>query len=260
VTQSDRAAFDSATRQELLRLHDLASRAILQKRSGYGHVTDPTGSSDPKDEWTRRALPPGEEDLDASRCADPAPNRVKGSYRSAAEYIGVHFSLLREDFIRPLREAVEAVRRGEEPPRGVRLWPAAMLVESTVGEPGGVLHRVRLASDSAEAEELDLGQGKTLMNGTMLLLSSDGFRTHRCAVVARREAARALGDGSVYVSLTAQDPAACRVARHAAHAAQEASEIASFVGVRFAAMEAGAYWGAYASRSRFTYDFGEFYL
>lgn len=129
---------------------------------------------------------------------------MSGAYGSAAEYIGVHFNLLREDFVRPLREAVEAARTSEPPPRSVRIWERATLVGSVIGEPGGVLYRVRLTESEAEAEELDVGQGKTLMNGTLLLLSSDGFRTFRCATVARREAAKQLGDGSVYVSLTAQ--------------------------------------------------------
>ena len=45
--------------------------------------------------------------------ADPPPNRTVGSYASREEYIRTHFSLLREDFVRPLRDAIGTVRRGE---------------------------------------------------------------------------------------------------------------------------------------------------
>ena len=97
----------------------------------------------------------------------------------------------------PLRQAVELVRQGAEVPRHVRLWPNARLVSTAVGEPGGILHRLRLAADAEEAEELDHGEGKALMNGSLLLLTFDDFATIRCGVCCRREAARQLGDRAV---------------------------------------------------------------
>lgn len=38
------------------------------------------------------------------------PNKIEGAYDSNEEYLGTHYDLLREDSIRPLREAVEQVR------------------------------------------------------------------------------------------------------------------------------------------------------
>ena len=96
-----------------------------------------------------------------------------------------------------------------------------------------------------QADELDLPGGKTLMNGSLLVLSEDAFDTCRCAVVARREAARQLGDGSVFVSMTSQSDAAVRAAKDAGEAAEEAASVAHLVGRSFAVLEAGAYWGAY---------------
>ena len=37
-----------------------------------------------------------------------------GVYASAAEYLRVHYGLLREDFLRPVREALLTLRRGGE--------------------------------------------------------------------------------------------------------------------------------------------------
>lgn len=39
------------------------------------------------------------------------PNRVNGPYTSIEEYLGTQYDLLREDAIRPLREAVAEVRK-----------------------------------------------------------------------------------------------------------------------------------------------------
>ena len=39
------------------------------------------------------------------------PNRIDGPYQSNEEYLGTQYELLREDAIRPLRQAIEEVRR-----------------------------------------------------------------------------------------------------------------------------------------------------
>lgn len=38
--------------------------------------------------------------------ADPPANKTHGNYASCDEYVGTHFALLREDFVRPLRDAI----------------------------------------------------------------------------------------------------------------------------------------------------------
>jgi helicase required for RNAi-mediated heterochromatin assembly 1 len=38
------------------------------------------------------------------------PNKIEGAYESNEEYLGTQYDLLREDAIRPLREAIEKVR------------------------------------------------------------------------------------------------------------------------------------------------------
>ena len=101
---------------------------------------------------------PSDADLDPARCAEPPVNTTKGAYEEQLSYLGTHFSLLREDFVRPLRGAVQAIRSGREAPREVRLWPDAAYVGAVVGEPGGILHRIRLTTDASLAEALDLGQ------------------------------------------------------------------------------------------------------
>ena len=80
---------------------------------------------------------------------------------------------------RPLRQAVENYRNQEELPREVRLWSSATLISVAVGPPGGILFRLRLAADEAEAEDLDVAGGKALINGSLLLLSDDHFKTVR---------------------------------------------------------------------------------
>ena len=124
-------------------------------------------------------------------------NRETGSWGSAAEYAATHAALVREDFVRPLRAALRQVRAGEPPPRECRMWAGVTIGAAAVGEPGGLLHRLQLTDEQhAELE----GGGRSLLNGALLLVSADGFRRVRPAVIARREASRQLGDGTLFVS------------------------------------------------------------
>ena len=88
----------------------------------------------------------------ASPPTPPPPQAMVGAHRDPrGRPCGA--ALLREDFVRPLRQGLESLRAGEELPREMRLWPGAMLVGSTVGQPGGMLFRLRLSADPSEAEE-----------------------------------------------------------------------------------------------------------
>ena len=213
--------------------------------------------------WSQRLLVPTGFELDPLLEPTLQPNRVHAGqhYAAADEYLQVHFELLREDFVRPLREAVGKVhalqqlaeRDGLGPwqeqlgqlPREVKVWPYARLCGATVGEPGGILHKLQLASSPEEASLLDLSGSGGLMNGSLLLVSTDGFATMRSAIVARREAARALGEGCVYVCFGEEGSETLKDPRTVQSAARRAEEIASQPQTEVSVLEASAYWGAY---------------
>ena len=264
VKNSERSTFDADTRKELLScLSRLSTAHITQSqqkdRSPYEAVRQAGsaaaalanitsgggGGGGGGGAWQYANLLPSAYDLDSRTAREPNPNKVTGEYDSSDAYLSTHFHLLREDFVRPLRQAVEAAREGSEMPREVRVWRRAALAGMAVGNPGGVLFRIKLAQDQAEAEELDLAGGKTLINGALLLMSSDSFRTVYAGVVARREAARLLGDGSVFVSFSHQSEEEGRSPQHAPAAALEVAALAPLINRGFAVLEAGAYWGAY---------------
>jgi helicase required for RNAi-mediated heterochromatin assembly 1 len=51
---------------------------------------------------------PGEDIIDVTE--ELRPNKIEGAYESNEEYLGTQYDLLREDTVRPLREAVSQVR------------------------------------------------------------------------------------------------------------------------------------------------------
>ena len=126
--------------------------------------------------WTRQPLVPQPAELDVP--PEPSPNRTEGAYDSVSAYLQTHFDLLRADFLRPLCEALGAVRAGQEAPLEVRVLWRVRLGGTVVGEPGGVLHTLHLSEDQFASLG---GEGtKGMINGALLLLSPDGFRTVRC--------------------------------------------------------------------------------
>ena len=131
-------------------------------------------------------LPTAAELEDAVGDNDVAPNRETGSWGSAAEYAATHAALVR--LCAPLRAALRQVRAGELPPRECRMWAGVTIGAAAVGEPA-LFHRLQL-TDEQHAEQ---GRRPPLLNGALLLVSADGFRRVRPAVIARREASRQLG-------------------------------------------------------------------
>ena len=91
---------------------------------------------------------------------------------------------------------------------------------------------------------LDLAGSGGLMNGSLLVVSSDGFATMRCAVVAKREAARALGEGCVYVCFSEEGSDSLKDPSTAATTVRRAEEITGQSQVEVSVLEASAYWGA----------------
>ena len=57
--------------------------------------------------WTEQQLLPERHELDST--PELQANQVEAGYADVDSYVKTHFELLREDFLRPLREMVEKV-------------------------------------------------------------------------------------------------------------------------------------------------------
>jgi helicase required for RNAi-mediated heterochromatin assembly 1 len=121
------------------------------------------------------------------------PNKVEGPYDSNDEYLGTQYELLREDSIRPLREAVSKVRaspylnESEYTGASIGLYEP-VYITSIVFSPRGLATRVAF-SLSRVKKYIRWEQSKRLITGTLVALSpaDDYFRT-KCvlATVAAR--------------------------------------------------------------------------
>ncbi|PSN72156.1 P-loop containing nucleoside triphosphate hydrolase protein [Corynespora cassiicola Philippines] len=132
---------------------------------------------------------------DGNNDSDPdtlEPNKSEGAFNSKEEYLRTHYNFLREDAVRPLREAVDQVRmdplldEGEYGQKyGIGIYEP-VYVRAMVFSPRGLATRVAF-SLSRVKKFVRWDQSKRLITGSLVALSDDLFET-TCilAVVAAR--------------------------------------------------------------------------
>ncbi|KAK7712999.1 hypothetical protein SLS57_007560 [Botryosphaeria dothidea] len=146
--------------------------------------------------WLARPeIPTASEILDTETCEETVsilPNKIDGAWNSKEEYLESHYELLREDTIRPLREAIGRIRNKSwatesEYGNTVGLYSNVRIVGFTFST-RGLAARVQF-SLSRSGKRIQWEQSKRLITGTLLALTpeDDCFQS-KCvmAVVAAR--------------------------------------------------------------------------
>jgi helicase required for RNAi-mediated heterochromatin assembly 1 len=125
---------------------------------------------------------------------DLRPNRIEGAYENKEDYLQTHYDLLREDAVRPLRNAVIEVRK--DPSRDEKDYPPSCnigiytptYITSVVFSSRGLAVKVAFSMNRVK-KYIHWKQSKRLITGTLVALSpaEDGFKS-QCiiATVAAR--------------------------------------------------------------------------
>ncbi|XP_042859190.1 NFX1-type zinc finger-containing protein 1-like, partial [Penaeus japonicus] len=108
-------------------------------------------------------------------------NITEGSYKDDNHYLDVQFRLLREDFVRPLRNGIndfkEAVRN-----RDIRVYKGVTISRPVIKQ-GEILHVAHVKLP----KHVNFEKSKRLMHESLLCLSNDGFQTLLCGTVANTD-------------------------------------------------------------------------
>ncbi|TRY97415.1 hypothetical protein DNTS_016604 [Danionella cerebrum] len=190
------------TDQELERLQSLVDQ--LQEKSREGTLRS--------DDYSRHAAnedtPPGEQDFreisiypiyeefHENRRPFLRPNRITQSFPNAHIYLDTHFRLLREDFVRPLRDGVKEILSMVHEENlnenqiqkkhfdDVRIYNDTHLL-LPVCTPTGIAYRVTF--DARQLQFVRWENSKRLIYGSLVCLSMDKFETFLFATVADRD-------------------------------------------------------------------------
>ncbi|XP_030831842.1 NFX1-type zinc finger-containing protein 1-like [Strongylocentrotus purpuratus] len=118
-------------------------------------------------------------------------NITKGKYESVEHYLDVQFRLLREDFVRPLREGISEYKMTTARPgkRDIRFQDIRLYYDVTLDEPlysqSGVTFRIHF--DESKLKGVRWESSKRLIYGSLVILSPDDFKTLVFGTVANRK-------------------------------------------------------------------------
>ncbi|NXU72969.1 ZNFX1 protein, partial [Oreotrochilus melanogaster] len=138
------------------------------------------------------------------------PNIVSGRYESTSIYLDTHFRLLREDFIRPLREGIfELLQSFEDKGLRKKKFDDIKIYFDTriitpLCSPTGIVYKVQF--DIEPLKFVRWQNSKRLLYGSLICMSKDHFETCLFATVSNRDNAD-LANGIVQLCFTAQSQA-----------------------------------------------------
>ena len=153
----------------------------MEKLDGKKRRLDEMDSMEPMDDFRDISVLPTPMDID-SRRPFLRRNVVKGRYTDGQHYLDVQFRLLREDFVRPLREGIRQFRsQVKSRIMDVRIYRNVTYVGSKL-ERQKIFHEVHLGS----MKTMKLEHSKRLMYGNLVCFSNDNFATMVLGAVADR--------------------------------------------------------------------------
>ncbi|XP_052040295.1 NFX1-type zinc finger-containing protein 1 [Apodemus sylvaticus] len=119
------------------------------------------------------------------------PNIISGKYESTAVYLDTHFRLLREDFVRPLREGILKLLQSFEDQGlrkrkfdDIRIYFDARII-TPMCSASGIVYKVQF--DTKPLKFVRWQNSKRLLYGSLVCMSKDNFETFLFATVSNRE-------------------------------------------------------------------------
>ncbi|XP_046560622.1 NFX1-type zinc finger-containing protein 1-like [Haliotis rubra] len=170
-------------------LQELKATVLDQSRSKQAE-RDELKEGGPPDDFRHVSIFPNADDIHPSEKPFLRKNKSVGGYRDLDHYLDVQFRLLREDFICPLREGIEAYLVAEAPgKRGQRLKDIRVYhdvhIVRTLCSNNGLLHRISF--DVSNLQRVRWENSKRLIYGSLLCLSKDNFKTLLFATITERD-------------------------------------------------------------------------
>lgn len=145
----------------------------------------------PPEHFCSLSIIPTREDIFIDKRPFLRENKIEGRYNNGEHYLDVQFRLLREDFIRPLRDGIQQIlvmgehrRSKDERSLDVRVYDNVEILK-----PGftsdGVAYKIRF--DVLRFRGVQWENSKRLIFGSLLCLSKDNFESFAFATVADRD-------------------------------------------------------------------------
>ena len=143
----------------------------------------------PPEDFRALSVIPTQEDILTGKRPFLRRNKIDGSYNDAEHYLDVQFRLLREDFMRPLREGIAQLLErtgcaeiGALP--DIRVYKDVQLLYP-VCTFNGLQYKIKF--DNTSLKNVQWENSKRLIFGSLMCLSKDKFESFVFATVANRD-------------------------------------------------------------------------
>ena len=135
----------------------------------------------PLDDFRSIPVMPSFEDL--STRPQLRPIKALGAYGNLQDYLDINFRLLREDFLRPLRDGVRSFVQQQQPARAgakkikvnkdVRIYRHVSVLHSVVSHRDGLCFRIEVRMTNRQLHHISSPASKRLIFGALLCLSPE---------------------------------------------------------------------------------------
>ncbi|XP_052816634.1 NFX1-type zinc finger-containing protein 1-like [Mya arenaria] len=144
----------------------------------------------PPDDFRDISIFPKMKDISLNEVPFLRANKVEGKYSSVDTYLDVQFRLLREDYVKPLRDGIfeyqKSIKTGENVKklRNIRIYHSVQIL-FPVCTSSGLNHIVRF--DNSSLKGINWVASQRLKHGSLVCLSPDNFETVVYAVIKNRD-------------------------------------------------------------------------
>ena len=157
----------------------------------------------PTDNFRHLSVIPTLCDISIDQSGSLRKNKIKGRYHDIEHYLDVQFQLLREDFLRPLRDGIKHYREHNNRSypndlyQDVRIYDNVKILRP-ICTSSGVRYKIRF--DTRKFVDLQWENSKRLIFGSLLCLSKDNFENFVFATVAERNVKEVVKVSSKFTS------------------------------------------------------------
>lgn len=117
------------------------------------------------------------------------PNIIEGKYENVDHYLDVQFRLLKEDFVKPIRDDIIEFQNFKNNEKSSKIKKANIYQDVYITDRefvnGKMCHLLKFSSK--EFYKIDWKKNNHFSTGSLIILSSDDFKTMKLATVAHRD-------------------------------------------------------------------------
>nr|XP_054769133.1 NFX1-type zinc finger-containing protein 1-like [Lytechinus pictus] len=182
----------------------------IEKEIERQRQIDRVSKNPPPNDFRHLEILPKVEEIQTGYQPFLRPHLTRGVYIDANHYLDVQFRLLKEDFIYPLRNGISEYvtfkknnPNGRAKPQDVRIYEEVHYTYSS-HDNSGISHYLSFKN----LPHVNWNSSKRLMYGSLLMLSTDDFKSFILATVAQRDI-EGLEEGRVAVSLVDRENVSC---------------------------------------------------